>query len=550
MTLPIQDRFDIDSAARPSGDPSAQTSSQDHATTGSPDHTRRDVLRQGVAAGLAGALPVTLLGPDSARADDPPALPASGAPFHAGTVTELARAMAGRPHAPPPTDDLPEVLTALNREQYAAIRTAPGSAIWADGALGFTIEPLHRGSIYTGRVALALVEDGLVRPVAYDPARFEPGGGVALPAFKADPGYSGFRLRARFEGGDLSDFAVFQGASFFRMIAQGQGFGVTARALTLRPADARGEEFPQWRAVWFERPAPGRPLVLHALVESESATAALRMSLTPGAASIADIEGTVFARAAIDHIGLGGMTSRYLFGPYDRRGADDARAGVHASGGLQIRTGRDEAIWRPARNPETLQISSFLDDNPKGFGLMQRARAYSAFQDDVRHWEWRPSLWIEPLGAWGPGAVTLLEIPSDAEANENILAYWRPNAAMPAGAETPFSYRQVWCWEPPERPPVALVSSTRSGRGTTDGRRLFLVDFTGEDLFAGEALQTVLTAAPGSIASRTLYRYPERKTVRVAFELDPGGERACELRLALRRGDRSVTETWLYRWTP
>ncbi|HEX8417989.1 MAG TPA: glucan biosynthesis protein D [Methylobacterium sp.] len=497
-------------------------------------------MLQATAAGLVG------LAAGPTRAGDPPALPAAGAPFGATTVTDLARALARQPYAAPPEDDLPEALATLGREQYAAIRTVPGSAIWASDNLGFAIEPLHRGSIYRSRVALALVEDGQVRPVAYDPGRFA---GTPLPAFAEDPGYSGFRLSARFDGGELAEFAIFQGASFFRLVAAGQAFGVTARALTLRPGDARGEEFPQFRAVWFERPAPGGPLVLHLLVESESATAALRMRLVPGQDSIAEVAGTLFARTALDHVGLGGMTTRYLFGPHDRRGADDARAAVHASDGLRIRTGRDEAIWRPVRNPETLQVSAFLDDNPKGFGLMQRARDYAAFQDDLRHWERRPSLWLEPEGQWGPGAVTLVEIPSDSELNENVLAYWRPSTPIAAGAEAPFGYRLTWCWRSPERPPVATVTGTRAGRGTEERRR-FLVDFTGDILFAEAELQTVLIATPGTIASRTLHRYPERKTVRVAFELDAGGERTSELRLLLRRAGRPVTETWLYRWTP
>ena len=513
----------------------AAPTTEDPVTAEAGRHTRRDLIRGAGALTISAVLPGAAL-PGAALADDAPALPAAGTPFQAGLVTDLARALAARAYVAPRTDDLPGALADLNREQYAGIRTAPGSAVWAEAGLGFTLEPLHRGSVFRDRVALALVEDGVVRPLAYDRARFETDT-VQIPTLKEDLGYSGFKIRARFDGGELSDFAYFQGASFYRLIATGQGFGVTARALTLRPADARGEEFPEFRAIWIERPGPGGPLVVHALVDSPSATAALRMSLRPGAASLCDVEGTVFARNAIDHLGLGGMTTSYLFGPYDRRGADDARAAVHSSGGLQIRTGASEAIWRPVRNPETLQVSSFMDDGPKGFGLMQRARDYRAFQDDVQHWEWRPSLWLEPLAPWGPGAVTLLEIPSDSEFNENILAYWRPKAGLAARAELAFSYRQHWCWQPPEPVPVAVVSGTRSGRGTTEARRLFLVDFTGEGLAEAGDLRTQLSVGPGAITASTLYRYPDRKTVRVAFELDPRGEKACELRLALQRGD-------------
>ncbi|GJE55843.1 MULTISPECIES: glucan biosynthesis protein [Methylobacterium] len=546
------------------GDPS-RASEGARGEAGVVSRSRRDLLR-GVAAGaLAGAV----LGTDAVFAQGAPALPAAGTPFTASTVPDLARALARQPYVAPRTDDLPEALRNLSREQYAAIRTAPGAAIWGDAGLDFAVEPLHRGSVYADRVSLLLVEDGTVRPVPYARDRFT-ADGIALPdPGQGDPGFSGFRLRARFAGAELSDFAVFQGVSFFRLIARGQGFGLTARALMLRPADSRGEDFSRWKAFFIERPGKdGGPLVLHALLDAESCSAALRMTLKPGDASVVEVEGTLFTRTGIDHLGLGGAQSSYLFGPNGRRGLDDARAAAYASGGLQIRNGGGEAIWRPVNNPQTLQISSFLDDGPKGFGLMQRARDYAAFQDDVQHWEWRPSLWIEPMEAdgpdgpgkalWGAGAVTLLEIPSDSEVNENVIAYWRPKAAIPEKSEARFRYRQTWCWQPPEaspdQPALAGVSTSRSGRGSANGRRLFLVDFTGDILFAGQdgavpELRTVLIANPGTITRQVLYPYPERRTVRVAFELDSGGQPASELRLALKSGERQVSETWLYRWT-
>ncbi len=518
-------------------------------------HRRRDVLRTAAAA-AAGSI---LAGPALAQQAQAGAMPADGTPFTPSTVPDLARALAKQAFVAQKADDLPDGLKNLTREQYAGIRMAPGAAIWEDAGLDYTIEPLHRGFVYTDRVALFLIEDGLVRPLPYARDRFDPGGTGLPDTGGADLGHSGFRVRARFAGSEPADFAVFHGVSFYRLIARGQGFGLTARALMLRPADPRGEEFPRWRAFFIEKPAQGQPLVLHALLDSESCAAAFRMTLTPGDATLVDVEGQIFTRAAIEHLGLGGAQSPYFFGPNDRRGAEDARASAYCSDGLQIRNGGDEAIWRPVRNPETLQISSFLDSGPKGFGLMQRSRDYASFQDDVQHWEWRPSLWVEPKdssgveGIWGPGAVTLIEIPSDAEVNENVLAYWRPKAALPAKAEARFAYRQTWCWQPPERPPVALVTGTRSGRGSAAGRHLFLVDFSGDTLFSGPdgrgpELRTVLVTSPGTITRQTLYPYPERNTVRVAFELDPGGAGFSELRLALKAGERQVSETWLYRW--
>jgi glucans biosynthesis protein len=288
------------------------------------------------------------------------------------------------------------------------------------------------------------------------------------------------------------------------------------------------------------------------VIDSESSTGAVRMTFRPGEMTIVDVETTLFPRVNLEHVGLGGMGSTFLFGPNDRRNVDDIRPAVHESTGLQMLNGRGEWLWRPLHNPETLQISAFVDAAPRGFGLIQRERSFEAFQDDEQRYERRPSLWIEPLGDWGQGSVQLLEIPSDAEINDNVLAYWRPRAPMPAGGEVALAYRQYWCWTPPERPPLATSGTTRVGRGSTGRRRRFTVDFTGDmlgDPFPQD-LKPILTVGPGSVHNLRVWSYPERKVVRVAFELDPGNENACEMRLILEAGGKPISETWLYRWTP
>jgi glucans biosynthesis protein len=268
--------------------------------------------------------------------------------------------------------------------------------------------------------------------------------------------------------------------------------------------------------------------------------------------TIVDVETTLFPRTSLEHVGLGGMGSTYLYGPNDRRGVDDARPAVHDSKGVQMLNGQGEWLWRPLQNPETLQISAFVDRDPRGFGLMQRERDYLSFQDDEQRFERRPSLWIEPIGEWAQGAVQLIEIPSDSEIHDNILAYWRPRAPMTAGSEVAISYRQFWCWTPPERPLLATVVSTSAGRGSAGRRRRFLVDFSGEGLGAAMPadFRVSLTTSVGTIHGLRSWPYPDRKAMRVAFELDPGNENACEMRLVLETGGKPLSETWLYRWTP
>jgi glucans biosynthesis protein len=521
----------------------------------SPDHrfpnspSRRDVLA-GLGASLVGAAappawaqnvtPQTII--DTAMGD--------GQRFDPGMVAEIARQLARRPFVPGP-GELPDVFSNLNFEQYSAIRAIQPLAIWGDARTSIAVEPLHRGFLFANLVRLFLVEEGAVQRLAYDRTRFE-FGRLNVPPNIGDIGFSGFRLHTTF-GDQPVDFAVVQGASFFRALARGQNFGIMARGLTLKPAEARGEEFPFFRVFWLERPAPGsNTITVHGVLDSESTSGAVRMTFRPGDMTIVDVETTLFPRVNLEHVGLGGMASTYLFGPNDRRNIDDIRPAVHESSGLQMLNGQGEWLWRPLQNPETLQISAFVDTSPRGFGLLQRDRAYESYQDDEQRFERRPSLWIEPLGDWSQGSVQLLEIPSDAEVNDNILAYWRPRAAMPAGTEATFAYRQYWCWTPPERPPLAVASTTRIGRGSNGRRRRFVVEFAGGPLGDNPLadLKAAITVGPGAIHNLKLWSYPERKTTRVTFELDPGNDNACELRLVLEASGKPISETWLYRWTP
>jgi glucans biosynthesis protein len=508
--------------------------------------------RRRIVAGLVSAASLPVVGRASAqtqtfRATVESAL-GDGQSFAPASVVDLARSLAKRPFSPPATD-LPEPFANLNYERYVAMQMRPEQRLWASENRGFIVEPLPRGFVFTTGVGLFVVEDAKVRRIAYDRDAFD-FGDLAVPANGPDLGFSGFRLYGR-DGADASYlFAIVQGATFLRGMAKGQNFGIIGRALTLKPAEQKGEEFPAFRAFWFETPPPGsNALVVHGLIESESVTGAVRITMRPGDTTIFDLETTLFPRVALEHVGLGGGAASFLFSPNVRVTQDDLRPGSYEASGLSIQNGRGEWIWRPLNNPGTLQISAFIDENPRGFGLLQRDRNFDHYQDDAQRFETRPSLWIEPIGDWGAGAVQLIEIPSDAEVNKNILAYWRPKAPIAPGQEFSFAYRQFWAWQSPSRPALAQVTATRSGRGGPRRRR-FLVEFQGDALGTRPAdLRPALSSSPGSITNIRVWTYPERKTVRVAFDLEYGSETACEMRLVLESGERPLSETWLYRWT-
>ena len=333
------------------------------------------------------------------------------APFDPSMVTEAAKILSKQPFRPLPAD-IPKVFRDLSYEQYAAIRERPGTAIWAAENTGFAIEPLHRGSLFSSPMEIRLVAEGKARRILYDPALFD-FGKLAVPSNTGDIGFSGFHVLAQGQSG-FSGRAIFQGASFFRAVAPGQTLGTMARAMSIKTADPRGEEFPAFRAVWIERPTlAAGALVIHALIDSESVTGAYRFTLRPGDATIIDTECTLFARAAVDNLGLATMSATHLSGPLDERCDDDLRPSVSEVSGLQMLTGKGEWLWRPVTNRKTLQISTFVDESPRGFGFLQRDRNFDHYQDDDQHFETRPSLWIEPIGDWSAGGVQLIEIPSE-----------------------------------------------------------------------------------------------------------------------------------------
>ena len=349
---------------------------------------------------FGGALAAASAALESARTSaEPLGQPNAFAP---DTVLDMARELAKSPFKAP-ASTLPDVFSNLSFEQYSAIWRNPGSAVWNDEKLGFALEPLHRGFIFATPMQLNVVENGQAQRLIYDRAAYD-FGKLQPPADLPDLGFSGVHVLKAAAGRGWQDLAIFQGATFFRSLAPGQRYGLDARGLSIRTTEEQGEEFPLFRALWIEKPSPASDaLIIHALLNSASLTGAFHFTLRPGEATIIDTELKLVARVAVDHLGLGAMTATYFFGPLDHHHGDDVRPSVYDIGGLQILTGAGEWLWRPVASRNALQVSAFGEMNPRGFGLLQRARTLDTFDDDDAHWELRPSLWIEPIGDWGEG---------------------------------------------------------------------------------------------------------------------------------------------------
>jgi glucans biosynthesis protein len=503
-------------------------------------------LLRRVFLGASASLPLVAAADHALGADPAPA----STPFDGSTVRNMARQLALQPYKAQDST-LPAPFKDLDFDAYQGIRFDPSKSIWRGQGRKFTAQFFHRGYIYHDRVAIFEVADGKADPIRYDSDMFT---FEKIQPSTGDLGFAGFRIDYPLTHADgLDEVCAFLGASYFRAVGKGQNYGLSARGLAIKTAEASGEEFPVFRSFWLERPAQGADIiVIHALLDSPSATAAFRFTIRPGEDTVFDTETATYPRTDIAQAGLAPLTSMFLFDANDHVRFDDWRAAVHDSNGLQVHTGHDEMLWRPLTNPRDLQISSFEDTGPRGFGLLQRRRAFVDYQDLESRYEKRPSLWVEPIGDWGQGVVELVEIPSDREVNDNMVAFWRPHDPLRAKGEYLLNYRLHWGWAPPGQVILAQAMQTRCGLSFDQKHRQFIIDFVGDSLKAlkPDAPPTLdATADKGKIVSAVTQPNPDVSGWRVSIELDTQDNKLVELHARLMQGDRPLSETWLYRWT-
>jgi periplasmic glucans biosynthesis protein len=93
----------------------------------------------------------------------------------------------------------------------------------------------------------------------------------------------------------------------------------------------------------------------------------------------------------------------FWFGENSERKPDDYRGEVHDCDGLMLRDENENFVWRPLNNPPVVQHQTFPMNNPRGFGLLQRDREFSSYQDMFNLYHQVPSVWVEPRGNWGEG---------------------------------------------------------------------------------------------------------------------------------------------------
>ncbi|HEY9550070.1 MAG TPA: glucan biosynthesis protein [Kiloniellaceae bacterium] len=476
-----------------------------------------------------------------------------GAAFGFDQVSILAEKLALQPFEPNATP-LPESLAALSPARYHAIRFRAEASLWRDAGLPYQVQFFPRGSYFRHLISVNEIAGDTVSPVPYGGDLFDFAGAELTEPPPDDLGFGGFRLMHPLNGDHLDELAVFLGASYFRVLAAGQHYGLSARGLAIDTGLAKKEEFPYFREFWLKKPQPGaRSIEIYALLDSESLTGAYEFRLTPGTESVVDVRACLYTRAAVEKLGIAPLTSMFLYGENSHRPAHDLRPEVHDSDGMLLATGRGEWIWRPLTNRASLQISSFGDQDPRGFGLMQRDRDSRSYLDLDLKYARRPSAWIEPRGGWGKGAAQLIEIPSDSERYDNIGLMWVPERAVEAGQVWPFAYRLRFASDFPDFPAAGRTLATHeAGSGDAAAEmHSFAVEFGGgplAELSDESAVELVVSASAGKLIDAKSRRNPATGSWLALFDLDPEGNDAIELRAFLKDQNHALTETWSYLW--
>jgi glucans biosynthesis protein len=488
-----------------------------------------------------------------------PSIAAANNSFNIDHVAGLAKKLAAEPFKPP--QPVPDFLRQLSYDDYRDIRFDPEQSLWKDTGSNFQVQLIHPGLLYTHAVAINTYDAEGIHKVAFSPKLFSYGRNKFADKIPTDLGFAGFRLAYPLHKKDeYNHVVVFAGASYFRAVAKNQVFGLSARGLAIDTGLSSGEEFPTFTEFWLERPTPqARAMKVYALLDSQSLTGAYEFIVRPGERTVVDVKARLFERKRAKELGIAPLTSMFLYGEEKPRPPGDWRPEVHDSDGLLIASSTGEWIWRPLMNPGKLQLSYFELDNPRGFGLLQRDRKFSDYEDlETRH-ELRPNAWITPVGNWGKGHIKLVEIPSAKEGNDNIAAYWIPRNLPPVGQPIEVAYRIHFQSEDPLEGASGRVTATRVGTGDKQELRRFVLDFDGNKLRslpANAPLKAIISVGQeGQLVQQSLFKNWVTGGWRLAFQVKPPTDKSLQLRAFLQNEKdtatkETLTETWTYTLQP
>jgi periplasmic glucans biosynthesis protein len=172
----------------------------------------------------------------------------------------------------------------------------------------------------------------------------------------------------------------------------------------------------------------------------------------------------------------------------------------------------------------------------------------------------RPSYFVEPRESWGEGRVELVELPTEHETNDNIVAFFVPKDPPEPGKPFSYAYRIVAGLDMTQLSPNGRTrntyQTTAMALGSTDpplpGSRRFIIDFSGGDLafYAADPqlVEVVPSTSQGKIMRSSIVPNAHTKGFRAVIDVQLDSGQSADLRAFLRTGTRALTETWTFPW--
>ncbi len=416
-------------------------------------------------------------------------------------VQHIAKKLAQKKYEQP-THILAKSLQKLTAEEKASIKHQEHMYLWKNDNLPFVVELLPPGFLLHDSMHISIIEQGQSTPLTVQRQLFTAKNDTILHVLPEEFEAGGFKILFPLEKPEtFQDIASFIGATFFRGFGRQAQGGVFARGVTLNTALQEGEEFPSFTHVWLVKPLPqAQSITLYALMESPSMTGAFSLHITPGTSTVMDVKSVLFPRVetnTLRKIGIAPLASMFYFSTSHGNPEKKDHQQAHSSDGFLYTDKQQKWHWRPLSNPERLNITLVTDADPQGFGLIQRNTHAASYPHTEAHFERRSSLWVEPQGAWGPGKLELIEIPTRSDKHNNIALFWVPqniyqNATSPEQPhdqfntdpiELTYNYKLYWMSAGVSPHILGKVTSTQELRHDDDENLCsFQIDFTGESL--------------------------------------------------------------------
>ena len=399
----------------------------------------------------------------------------------------------------------PEILERIDYDAYQEIRYRRDMSIMLDQQKRLPVQLFHLGSYTRDAVHINVVGGGQAREVLYSTNLFEIPANHPARELPDNVGFAGFRIMAP----DLeTDWLAFMGASYFRTPGTVQSvrhLGARPRHRH-RPADAGGisalhrilardgirggrADRPLCAARRSERDRrlshdgeahDATTACMMSTWRSRGAASRARRSRGSGVAPLTACTGTARTSRA-PRWRTGGRRSTIP------TGWPSGRAPASASGGRST-------------TRRSVMTNTFVDDDIRAASACCSGTAeFEHYHDDSVFYDRRPIGMGRADRRWGRGAVQLVEIPTDDEIHDNIVAYWCPDETFTAGSQRRYSYRLSWMDDIPFPPALGQATATWTGLGGRPGHKRLKACASSSSIFRVRSS----TACAGTTASRS-----------------------------------------------